>query len=94
MLISNLKSITRENSKDRKNLREDLLPLFASQKFVADFCENFKKLYEKHCCPKCSSIFIYLKGSRSVGAGPETALPKITEENYYCAVCGEALKKS
>lgn len=26
MLINNLKSITRENSKDRKNLREDLLP--------------------------------------------------------------------
>jgi hypothetical protein len=76
-----------------KYLREDLLPLFASQKFVADFCENFKKLYEKHRCPKCNSIFTYLKGSRGVGAGSETALPKITEENYYCAVCGEALKK-
>ncbi len=38
---------------DIKYLKEDLLPLFASQKFVTEFCDNFKKLYEKHRCSVC-----------------------------------------
>lgn len=42
---------------------------------------------------QATKVETFLKGSRGVGAGPETALPKITKENYYCAVCGEALKK-
>lgn len=72
-----------------KYLREDLLPLFSSEKYVDEFCRNFKKFYQKHCCPKCGSIFKDPFGVIGVGSGSETSLPKLTTGFYRCAACGE-----
>jgi len=74
---------------ETKYLKEDLFPLFPSEKYVDEFCRNFQKLYQKHRCPKCGSIFKNPVGVFGVGSGSETDLPLLTTGAYQCAVCGE-----
>jgi predicted nucleotidyltransferase component of viral defense system len=77
-----------------KYLKEDLLPLFPSEKFVTGFCNNFEKLYKNHRCPKCGSILAKSVGAFGVGAGSETNLPQLTTNTYQCLVCKKTFSGS
>lgn len=77
-----------------KYLKEDLLPLFSSEKYVDEFCRNFQKLYQKHRCPSCGSILAKPVGAFGVGAGSETNLPQLTANTYQCLVCKKTFSGS